>query len=137
MLQYALDHNDIKTGIDETRSNEEYYCPYCGTPLILKKGDIRQHHFAHRADHPCSDAWEKEGSYNTSEWHNEWQKNFPKANQEVKVALGDIKHRADVMIKRTVVEFQQSNMREKTFNDRSEFYNNLAYKLVWLFDFCF
>ena len=29
-------------------------CPECKAPLIAKKGDIRQHHFAHNADTDCT-----------------------------------------------------------------------------------
>ena len=133
-MLFANDYNDNRIHIDETQSNQTYYCPYCGAPLITKKGDIRQHHFAHSASHHCSDTWEQTRSYDMSVWHNEWQNLFPKANQEVKLALGDTKHRADVLIDRTVIEFQHSIMSVKSFDDRNNFYFNLGYKVVWLFD---
>lgn len=131
-MLFANDCNDIRIHIDETHSNQEYYCPYCGAPLITKKGDIRQHHFAHRQGHFCSDSWER--SYDISPWHNEWQALFPKENQEVKLTLGSVSHRADVMIDKTVIEFQHSIMSVKDFDDRNNFYNNLSNKVVWLFD---
>lgn len=133
-MLFANDYNDNKIHIEETQSNQTYYCPYCGTPLIVKKGDIRRHHFAHSNRHQCTDSWEQNHSYDMSIWHNEWQSQFPKINQEVKLALGDIKHRADVLIDRTVVEFQHSMMSIKAFDDRNSFYFNLGYKVVWLFD---
>ena len=54
-MLFAIDHNDNRVHIDETHSNQEYYCPYCGEPLTTKKGDVRQHHFAHKQNHLCSD----------------------------------------------------------------------------------
>ena len=33
----ALDYHDNRVHIDDTQSNQEYFCPYCGTPLIVKK----------------------------------------------------------------------------------------------------
>ena len=133
-MQFAVDYNDNRVHIDETHSNQEYYCPYCGAPLTTKKGEIRQHHFAHKQNHLCSDAWERSHSYDISPWHNDWQSLFPKENQEVKLSLGDTKHRADVMIDRTVIEFQHSIMPVKAFDDRNNFYFNLGNKVIWLFD---
>ena len=135
-MLFASDYNDNRVHIDETHSNQEYYCPYCGAPLITKKGDVRQHHFAHKQNHLCSDTWAHSGSgsYDVSPWHNEWQSLFPKENQEVKLVLGETKHRADVLIDRTVVEFQHSIMPVAAFDNRNNFYFNLGYKVVWLFD---
>lgn len=133
-MLFAVDYNDNRVHIDETHSNQEYYCPYCGAPLTTKKGEIRQHHFAHKQNHLCSDTWERSHSYDISPWHNEWQSLFPKENQEVKLSLGDTKHRADVMIDRTVIEFQHSIMPVKAFDDRNNFYFNLGNKVIWLFD---
>lgn len=45
-MLFASDFEDNRVHIDDTHSNQEYYCPYCGAPLVTKKGDIRQHHFA-------------------------------------------------------------------------------------------
>ncbi len=133
-MLFAVDYNDNRVHIDETHSNQEYYCPYCGAPLTTKKGEVRQHHFAHKQNHLCSDTWERSHRYDISPWHNEWQSLFPKENQEVKLSLGDTKHRADVMIDRTVIEFQHSIMPVKAFDDRNNFYFNLGNKVIWLFD---
>lgn len=134
MMLFAFDYYDNRIHIDDTQSNKEYFCPYCGAPLITRKGEIRQHHFAHKSKHLCSDTWERTNSYDISQWHNEWQNCFPKDNQEVKLSLGETKHRADILIGRTVVEFQHSIMPVKAFDDRNNFYFNLNYKVVWLFD---
>lgn len=104
-MLFASDYKDNRIHIDETHSNQEYYCPYCGAPLITKKGEQRRHHFAHKKDHICSDSWERSGSYDLSPWHNDWQSLFPKENQEVKLTLGDTKHRADVLIDRRPSSF--------------------------------
>ena len=130
----AWDKDDQRVHIDETKSNQSYYCPYCGTELITRKGNIRVHHFAHKKTHICNDSWEREGLYEMSEWHSNWQNLFPIANQEVSITLGTTKHRADVLIDKTVIEFQHSSLKPKVFDDRINFYLNLNYKVVWLFD---
>ncbi|MCR5808776.1 MAG: UvrD-helicase domain-containing protein [Clostridiales bacterium] len=135
-MLFANDYNDRRVHIDETQSNQEYYCPSCGAPLVVKKGVIRQHHFAHKKNHVCKDTWERSGSngYDVSPWHNNWQSMFPKDNQEVRLHLGKVCHRADVLVDRTVVEFQHSILQPAVFDDRNNFYLNLDYKVVWLFD---
>lgn len=135
-MLFAVDYNDKRIHIDDTHSNQEYYCPYCGAPLITRKGEIRQHHFAHKQKHLCSDSWVHSNShaYDLSPWHNEWQSLFPKENQEVKLSLGETVHRADVMIDRTVIEFQNSIMSTQSFDDRNNFYYNLGDKVVWMFN---
>lgn len=137
-MLFASDYNDNRIHIDDTHSNQEYYCPFCGAPLITKKGGLRQHHFAHKQNHRCSDTWAHKGSssggYDLSPWHNDWQSLFPQENQEVKLVLGDTKHRADVLVDRTVIEFQHSIMPATAFDDRNNFYFNLGYKVIWLFD---
>ena len=135
-MLFANDYNDRRVHIDETQSNQEYYCPSCGAPLVVKKGEIRQHHFAHKSNHVCNDTWERAGrqGYDISPWHNDWQNLFPRDNQEVRLHLGEVCHRADVLVDRTVVEFQHSILSPTVFDDRNNFYLNLGYKVVWLFD---
>ena len=36
-MLFAVDCNDNRVHIDDTYSNQEYYCPYCGAPLTTKK----------------------------------------------------------------------------------------------------
>lgn len=132
-MLFALDHNNQRVYIEETKSNQNYYCPYCGEELIVRKGDVRVHHFAHK-NRECIDTWQKDGSYNMSLWHNEWQNCFPKINQEIKLSQGNIMHRADVLVNRTVIEFQRSSISINNFNNRNQFYTQLGYRVVWLFD---
>lgn len=136
-MLFAFDCNDNRIHIDDTQSNSEYYCPYCGEVLATRKGDIRSHHFAHRPHSVCSDSWAGQSSsqgYDMSDWHNEWQEKFPKENQEIKITLGKISHRADVLIGRTVIEFQHSVLSSSAFDNRNNFYFNSGDKVIWLFD---
>ena len=132
-MYIALDTNNLRTHINNAISRGEYFCPCCGAPLIVKRGDVIRHHFAHKHTYKCRDSWHRE--YDISKWHYEWQKLYPEDNQEIQIDLGYIIHRADVMIDRTVVEFQHSSISTEKFADRNNFYFNLGYKVIWLFDF--
>lgn len=47
-LQYALDENNNPVSIkDVERGRTDLRCPYCGRELIVKKGQIKKHHFSH------------------------------------------------------------------------------------------
>ena len=130
----ALDKDNKRVHIDAAVSKGDYFCPSCGKPLVMRKGEIRQHHFAHKAS-ACLDEWERNGYYDMSEWHLEWQRCYPCENQEIVLQVGNIRHRADVLIGRTVIEFQHSPLSARMFNERNNFYQSLGYKVIWVFDF--
>lgn len=128
--RYALDENGKTVHISETHNKNNYYCLSCNEKLILKKGEINAHHFAHIAGSQCSDNW----NYDMSEWHEEWQNRFPKENREVVLASNGEKHRADVLIDNTVIEFQHSSLSSHEFERRNDFYLSLGYNIIWIFD---
>lgn len=131
-MRYALNKEGKRTSINNTHMKEEYYCPICGEKLVLRKGDIRKHHFSHMSGSNCNDGWH----YDMSEWHTEWQSKFPEETQEVVKKYNNQKHRADVLIEKckTVIEFQHSTLSAQEFQARNNFYLSLGYKVIWLFD---
>ena len=134
-MYIAFDRNFNRVHIEDSIVREKYFCPYCQCPLIVRKGDVRQHHYAHARGALCSDTWSTERNSNDCEWHKEWQERFPIDNQEISLALGEIKHRADVMVRRTVLEFQHSPLNSEKFSNRNAFYAGLGHKVIWIFDF--
>lgn len=69
-----------------------------------------------------------------SDWHFGWQSKFPIENREVVVEKDGVVHRADILIKNTVIEFQHSPISGEEFEERNSFYKNCGYHVVWLFD---
>lgn len=127
-MYIALNKDKDRIHISKTIKGEKYFCQECGDQLIVKKGDINAHHFAHK--HKCLDSWH----YDMTEWHYEWQNQFPLENQEKVFSLYGKTHRADVFINKTVIEFQHSPISESEFNDRNSFYNSLGFHVIWIFD---
>lgn len=115
--------------IDEANLDREYICPHCNSKLIQKRGDIIVHHFAHESITDC-DTW----SHEMSDWHKEWQEQFPKENREVDITVNGKTHRADVCVNGYVIEFQHSPMSSYEFDERNNFYNKAGYKVIWVFD---
>lgn len=128
----ALNKDKKRVHISSVLDNEQYYCPICGEELITRKGTTNAHHFAHKNNSNCADrdGWH----YDMSDWHYDWQNQFPVDNQEIIFSKNGKIHRADVFINSTVIEFQHSPIKELEFNDRIDFYKNLGYKVIWIFD---
>jgi ssDNA-binding Zn-finger/Zn-ribbon topoisomerase 1 len=131
-MLFALDKDNKRLHIEKTFTNQDYFCPLCGEKLVLKKGRIRIHHFAHPNHSECTDSWH----YDMSEWHQRWQARFPLETQEIVQSKDGQKHRADVLLedKKVVFEFQHSPLSAEEFENRNTFYNSLGYKVIWIFD---
>ncbi len=129
----ALNSNNERVLIENTIKNEQYFCPICGEPLTIRAKDslaVRTH-FAHKRGTHCFDDW----THDMSDWHLSWQKRFPEECREhVVTDKGGIKHRADIFINNTVIEFQHSPIKGEEIAKRNEFYLSCGYPVVWVFD---
>lgn len=128
---FALSTVGERIYIDDVSTEAECHCPICGTPLIQKRGEVRHPHFAHKPGRVCSETWKAD----TSEWHFAWQMRFPKSTQEIVIEHNGQKHRADVLIDGIVIEFQNSPISMRDFDERNSFYTSAGYRVVWLFNF--
>lgn len=135
-MYIALNNKNERVHIKHVDPNEDYHCPICGYGLCIRDGDIRQKHFAHKpgaynyCDDVKSDVWKSD----MSEWHREWQNQFPIAYQEIVLEQNGEKHRADVKVGNIIVEFQHSPISKEAFDKRNRFYTSTGCKLIWLFD---
>lgn len=141
----ALDANNCLIDIDAAIQHplDKYYCRACNGELIIKNGNVRVQHFAHKTKCDCDDY-----DIDMSEWHRQWQKRFPIKNREVVIEHAFppfsfpwdseeetiVRHRADVLCYGHVIEFQNSPISTKEFNDRNWFYLNADKKVIWIFN---
>ena len=125
----ALNENGDRIEATDASQGHQYYCQTCKAAVRLRKGSQRVAHFSHIT--ACSDTWHYE---EMSEWHKAWQERFPLKNREIVLNIDNEIHRADVLIDNTVIEFQHSPMTSEEFSERSRFYLNNGYNVIWLFD---
>ena len=127
----AKDKEGNNITIEEAVRGGKYFCPICGGAVIVKakSSEAVREHFAHKNKTEC-DSWH----YDMTEWHREWQNFFPKECQEVVIQKDGIKHRADVLINNTVIEFQHSPITAEEIAERNRFYAECGHKVVWVFD---
>lgn len=126
MLRAVDREGNLVHAMDAVRG-VKYRCLACGSDMILRKGDVVIHHFAHKAKQ-CTDSWH----YDMSDWHLYMQSLFPKENQEVVVRVDGVVHRADVLMDGVVVEFQHSPISIEDVMGRCEFFWNLGNKVCWV-----
>lgn len=129
IMEIALNKNKERVHADEATRQEEYFCPICHGSVILRKGEVKISHFAHRAC-ACTDSWH----YDMSEWHKRKQSFFDKQYQEIVLTHNGKTHRADILKDGVVIEFQHSPISNEEFNERNRFYTSLGYKIAWVFD---
>lgn len=125
----AIDEKGNRVEAAVANRDLQYYCPVCGNPVILRSGLQNADHFAHTANE-CEDRW----NYDMSEWHIKMQGYFPVDTREIVIKHNGIVHRADLLIDKTVIEMQHSPISAEEFNDRNEFFRELSYRVVWIFD---
>lgn len=136
-MYIAYDGYGVPVSIDDANQRFDYFCPICLSKLIVKnKGVIRAHHFAHKGSaSECSDNWENEKIYDEqSLWHKNWQDEFPIINREITLSFGEVKHRADIVVDQTVIEFQHSYLSHVNYDKRTNYYHDCGCKVIWLFD---
>lgn len=102
----ALNANGERVSIENVTKENQYFCPICGELLTIRATDSLavKTHFAHKRGTICYDDW----THDMSEWHLSWQQLFPEQYREVVIEKNGIKHRADICINNTVIEFQHS-----------------------------
>lgn len=93
-------------------------CPCCGNPVRPNHGSQRRF-WSHKKE--C-DSWYEP----MTEWHINWQNLFPENCREVIIGV----HRADVLYKGCVFEFQHSHLSEEKIKEREAYYQNM----MWVFD---
>jgi hypothetical protein len=126
----AINSKDQRIIADDANKLEKYRCPFCKTPVVLKSGSIKIHHFAHQTVLDC-----KNNDREMTEWHIDWQKSFGLENSEVIMSLGNHTRISDINIKNIVVEFQHSPITYKEAKKRTVFYTQDGKKCFWIFDF--
>jgi len=94
-------------------------CPNCNGEVKSKCGAIKIWHFAHISLQDC-DTW----SEGETEWHRKWKEMFPPHEREIVMKP----HRADVLHRGTVIEFQSKALDFYSLIEREKFYG----KMVWV-----
>lgn len=124
----------VKT-TDTEQLKQNYFCPVCREPVLVKAGSTRRWHFAHHHNTNCG-ATESESEYHLQgkELLYEWLQEQNLA-VELETYFPEIKQRADLYIQspvNTPIEFQCSTIRDSLFSSRTVNYMQIRKKPLWI-----
>lgn len=137
----CLGLNYKKETLMSYRSKEEFVCPICGESVVLKLGDQRIFHFAHKRGSTCRDSFENE-SYEHLEGKRQlfqWliRQGIP---AEIEYYDSEIQQRPDIMFKHNgnkyALEYQCSTVPGMVFNKRTKTYLENGYTPLWIISSC-
>lgn len=133
----ALSENQMIVRADEACLSEHYRCPGCKKKVILKKGQVNVHHFAHIKKEGCASFSEGEteehlkGKLDLYNWLKHLQ--IP---VQLEPYLNDLQQRPDLLAiineVPTAIEFQCSPIPIETVKKRTEGYLSSGYRVLWI-----
>ena len=53
-IPYAYTPKKVPVSPEVAEKGQEFSCPLCESEVVLRRGDVRQPHFAHKPDTGCS-----------------------------------------------------------------------------------
>jgi len=119
------------------RENENFYCPICREEVVLRLGNKRIHHFAHKKDSLCRMEYEPESAYHLQGKKDLfiWLKNQG-LTVEVEPYIQRIHQRPDILVRKGrktyALEFQCSPISEELFQKRTSSYLKAGIHPVWI-----
>ncbi len=124
-MMFALDKNPMGVRI-EPQPGLIGVCPGCLQPMLAKCGEINVWHWSHESLRDCDIWYESETA-----WHVGWKRIVKPEFCEVVMSP----HRADIavpkpLVKRMVIELQNSTISPEVIREREQFYRNM----IWLFN---
>lgn len=131
----AMDKDKNRYIAENAEKIRDYFCRDCEEKVIIKKGNIKIHHFAHYPDSKC------EYSIGESFEHEKSKETIAKilkdtgSQIELEYKPENINRRADVFVFdwNLAIEIQYSPISEEELNERTKDYKNSGYRVVWLF----
>ncbi len=114
-------------------ASNNFHCPVCRAPVVLKIGTVNIPHFAHLQKHSCSAGNEPETKVHllgksrlSSFFHQQ------KISSQLEQYLPSIKQRPDLLLPRHAVEFQCSALSAEDVQRRSAGYRSLQLEPLWI-----
>ncbi|MGP4106690.1 competence protein CoiA [Virgibacillus sp. L01] len=126
-----------KQEISILKEREEFTCPTCNEPLILKAGTQMIPHFAHRSNSSCPSSEGGEGPYHEKgklllyQWLKHQQ-----LTVQLEAYIPEIKQRPDILItinnKLVAIEYQCARIPAYQVRERNEGYLSAGITPIWI-----
>lgn len=134
----AEDDKNIRCLAWETDKRQgPFHCPECGGDVVLKKGIIREHHFAHRPPITCQyGTGESELHYQAKrELYQHFLQNSFCNKCEIERKLPGVRPDVSLYIRTTqvAIEIQRTSVKIREIIRKAELYDKLGFYLLYLF----
>lgn len=131
---FYLTQDFSRTELADLRIREQFFCPGCNGVMLLKIGETKIPHFAHKSLILCETFHEPESALHLKGklklHHFFLSKN---CTVELEKYVPAIKQRADLLINgRTAIEFQCSAIPKKQVIERSNGYRSMDIQVNWI-----
>ncbi|MGT2799732.1 competence protein CoiA [Streptococcus marmotae] len=112
---------------------QAFFCPGCGGPVRLRKGEVMRPHFAHISLKNCHYFSENESEQHLQLKTSLYQWALQDSQAELEKRLPEIEQIADVFINdKLVLEIQCSSLPIRRLQERTYSYQQAGYRVVWL-----
>lgn len=122
---------------DRAGPEEEYFCPACFKPVLLRRGQIKVSHFAHQQRSGCSFLAEGETTTHLRGKLSLFRYFSTFGQVEIEPVLKEIGQRPDLLLvdqneSRLAIEYQCSPLSVKRLHERNAGYQKLGLRVLWL-----
>lgn len=126
--------NGVLVLADEAKVGQQFTCPGCNQPVILKRGGIKVAHFAHKNAN-CNKLSENESQLHLSgklALMQMAQELYP--DTQVETIFADIEQRADVYLPsaKIALEYQCSPIDQVSLQQRTQGYLQIGLQVIWI-----
>ncbi|MBP1947230.1 competence CoiA-like predicted nuclease [Virgibacillus litoralis] len=126
-----------KQEISILKEREEFSCPTCNEPVIMKAGTLMVPHFAHRSNSSCPSSEGGEGPYHEKgklllyQWLKHQQ-----LTVQLEAYLPEIKQRPDILItinnRLVAIEYQCARIPAAQVRERNKGYRSAGITPIWI-----
>ncbi|MEM1504252.1 competence protein CoiA family protein [Domibacillus sp. 8LH] len=113
--------------------NTPHYCPQCGSPVMIKAGNVNIPHFAHISHTLCQSFSEHESPRHLAGKADLFQWITQTAEAELEACLPGGDQRPDILTGNIAVEFQCSSISAALFKERTEKYTARGMIPFWIY----
>ncbi|WP_050182709.1 competence protein CoiA [Domibacillus robiginosus] len=110
-----------------------HYCPQCGSPVIIKAGDINIPHFSHISHSLCNSFSESESPRHLTGKSDLFHWITQTTDAQLEARLPDGSQRPDILAGNIAVEFQCSTISAPLFKERTEKYTARGLIPFWIY----
>ncbi|MER1984521.1 MAG: competence protein CoiA family protein [Solibacillus sp.] len=133
-----LTHKLSRVALQRLREAQRFFCPQCKEPLLLKIGQVKIPHFAHRKNSQCDSLFTEGESQAHLLGKQQLFTLFQRLELEVKLEpyLKDLQQRPDLLVTKNnqqyAIEFQCSRLVKDRFIERTKGYKEHGITPVWI-----